>query len=501
MAQGQRPRTPAPRPARFLALVLTTLSLLAFLAGPGAGAAHAKKQVSKLKRGLTLTRITYPKGPFRLRVLTVTDPGKHAVTVDIGMPGGSYPGLLPTGRVGDSYHALGAINGDFASSGRPVHPSVEDGDLRSSGLARGVAFAMSGDEKRGFAKRPGMRITASSNNPQVPNFSIDRWNAGGAGGGNVAAFTPVGGSIEKPGSDVCSAKLLPLDGADGRKIWDAAHAGVTRTYSVESQPQPCPNSAPNLPDGPSVVITATRDTPRGDIIKQLEGNDEVTIKWDVGWKGALDMIGGNPQLLADRDNNGRAKVVAPAHCGSYFCNKNPRTGVGVNRKCINGNDGCKVFLMVVDGRRPGWSVGMTLPRFAAEFKRLGATWAINLDGGGGTTMWTSNRGKYCQRRTGYGGCILNRPSDPSGDRPTSSAVMVIPTRDEAEPAQTLAPVSITSVDPAATTLAGLAALEDPGSTGGLFDALLSGRLGPRPDTLATEVRLGAQTYRAARARG
>ena len=72
--------------------------------------------------------------------------------------------------------------------------------------------------------------------------------------------------------------------------------------------------------------------------------------------------------------------VAPADntTDGHFLNLNPRTAVGVA--------GNKLLLATVDGRRTGFSEGMYLSEVAELLKRYGATDAINLDGGGSTTM-------------------------------------------------------------------------------------------------------------------
>jgi exopolysaccharide biosynthesis protein len=57
----------------------------------------------------------------------------------------------------------------------------------------------------------------------------------------------------------------------------------------------------------------------------------------------------------------------------------PRTAVGV----IDANH--PVFV-VVDGRSPGYSEGVTLTELAEILQDLGATTAYNLDGGGSSTM-------------------------------------------------------------------------------------------------------------------
>ena len=68
--------------------------------------------------------------------------------------------------------------------------------------------------------------------------------------------------------------------------------------------------------------------------------------------------------------------------------------------------------VVVDGRQPGHSVGMSLPELTALSRRLGLVDALNLDGGGSTTMVVK-------------GAVVNRPSDPLGPRPVSDAIVVL----------------------------------------------------------------------------
>jgi hypothetical protein len=70
--------------------------------------------------------------------------------------------------------------------------------------------------------------------------------------------------------------------------------------------------------------------------------------------------------------------------------RHPRTIVGWNRE--------ESLLVAVDGRQPGYSVGLTLREAAELLARLGATEGINLDGGGSTTL-------------AIGGTVVNRPSD------------------------------------------------------------------------------------------
>jgi len=76
----------------------------------------------------------------------------------------------------------------------------------------------------------------------------------------------------------------------------------------------------------------------------------------------------------------------------------PRSAIGLDAK------GQKVTLVVVDGRQPGFSEGMTTRELAVLMKELGCTDALNLDGGGSSILL-------------YEGKILNKPSDITGPRP------------------------------------------------------------------------------------
>jgi len=81
----------------------------------------------------------------------------------------------------------------------------------------------------------------------------------------------------------------------------------------------------------------------------------------------------------------------------------PRTAVGV----IDDNH---LVFVVVDGRDPGYSAGVTLPDLAAIMQGLGATTAYNLDGGGSSTMY-------------FNGTVINQPSN-GGERETSDILYV-----------------------------------------------------------------------------
>ena len=76
-----------------------------------------------------------------------------------------------------------------------------------------------------------------------------------------------------------------------------------------------------------------------------------------------------------------------------------------------GEGGGAIWLITVDGRQPELSVGMNFIELQRLAARLGLESALNLDGGGSTTLVVK-------------GAIMNKPSDAAGPRPVSDAILV-----------------------------------------------------------------------------
>jgi hypothetical protein len=124
------------------------------------------------------------------------------------------------------------------------------------------------------------------------------------------------------------------------------------------------------------------------------------------------VTGGGPRLLTHgrvsvaARPEGFAPLEAPGFFGSFVASRQPRTLAGVRA------DG-RLLLVTVDGRRPGWSAGVTLPEAARVMRSLDARDALNLDGGGSSAMVV--RGE-----------LVSRPSDRSGERAVSDGIFAGP---------------------------------------------------------------------------
>lgn len=148
------------------------------------------------------------------------------------------------------------------------------------------------------------------------------------------------------------------------------------------------------PDG--VVLSIAPGSGRnwyGKLKKATTGTLNIALtpeKWQTVQTG----IGGNlrilrngkiePELVQFERSRGRS-----AYGHSNANQRHPRSALGFNDD--------KLFLIVVDGRRPGHSMGMTLHDMAGFFSEIGIKHAINFDGGSSSALWAL-------------GDIVNRPA-------------------------------------------------------------------------------------------
>ncbi|MDN4492169.1 S-layer homology domain-containing protein [Ureibacillus aquaedulcis] len=135
---------------------------------------------------------------------------------------------------------------------------------------------------------------------------------------------------------------------------------------------------------------------------------EVGLAIDQKWMDAEYILAAGPLLVKD------SKVNISMSTSSEFARTlAPRTAVAID------STGTKVFLVTVDGRQSGYSNGTSLSDLASYLISQGASAAINLDGGGSTTMVVRNPGGYYPR-------LVNSPSDGS-ERRVSAILQVVNT--------------------------------------------------------------------------
>jgi exopolysaccharide biosynthesis protein len=158
-----------------------------------------------------------------------------------------------------------------------------------------------------------------------------------------------------------------------------------------------------------MVLVAGGDAPADvrEAMGALRPGDRVSVTLGLRRLQPEEAVGGHPVLVRDS-----AITAAARDTNAFAITRHPRTAVGV------GDGGRRLLLLVVDGRQAPWSAGMTLLELATLMQSLGASEAINLDGGGSTAMVV---------RDPDGGVleVVNRPSDPGGERAVGNALAIV----------------------------------------------------------------------------
>jgi exopolysaccharide biosynthesis protein len=130
--------------------------------------------------------------------------------------------------------------------------------------------------------------------------------------------------------------------------------------------------------------------------------ESITPGDEAKWQRAYSILGAGPQLIKEGKVaiTDKEEKMAP----TFRSDRHPRTAIA---RLESG----KLLLITIDGRQPGMSMGLSLDMLAELLLEFGAVEAINLDGGGSTTMVVHDK-------------VVNRPSDQTGERPVSDAILV-----------------------------------------------------------------------------
>jgi hypothetical protein len=151
-----------------------------------------------------------------------------------------------------------------------------------------------------------------------------------------------------------------------------------------------PEALDALTPGVEVALRATWRTLHGVVPDALDAADHI--------------VGGAGLIKRDGQVVGGWHETEDLDPEAFTDERHPRTLIGRDQHGY-------IWLVAVDGRRPGYSVGMTFSDVIRLSDRLAFVDVLNLDGGGSTTMVVN-------------GDVVNRPSDPTGPRTVSDALVV-----------------------------------------------------------------------------
>lgn len=279
---------------------------------------------------------------------------------------------------------VAGVNGDLFTwaDGIPSSGLIQDGVLRTTPHPR---RAMLGVDTGGNLRveRIAMLATWQGAGPRRPVHLINR----PPGTNGTTLYTPSYGAQTPVQPGVVEAVLAPFPSATPNSDLVGFVAESRRGSTA-------------IPPGGAVL--AARGTQGQRLASEAGGGEMVTVRLVLRpeWRDVPDALGGGPELI----RNGRPIFRPSEDFGTYHLNRrHPRTAVGQKA------DG-RVVMLVVDGRRPGYSAGMTNFELAQMMRRLGVVTASALDAGGSSTM-------------AFDGQLLSRPSDAGGERAVSEALL------------------------------------------------------------------------------
>ena len=343
----------------------------------------------QLANGVEQTYQWYGSGPWAVHSITI-DPRVCNVSFRSIKGQDRAIGRETTSAMAKRAGALVAINADFFSFEPPgvsEGPQIQNAKvLKSEGVHREA-------------------IEDSLLRVQ-PVFAITR------AGKPVLAHARLRGEVRAGRTTMPLAGVNVRTRADSAFVFTSFHGDVTATDSAALEIV--------ARDGVIVRIDSSAAgvaIPADGFVIAARGNARTALKasrvgdrihWNARFGSLRDiaeMVGGYPMLLLDGKH---VHHDEPGLRAPFADRRHPRVAIGRDQRG-------RVHIVAVDGRRPGYSDGMTLQELADYLLAHGITDALNLDGGGSTTLVVR-------------GTIVNRPTDASGERAVANALVVLEER-------------------------------------------------------------------------
>ncbi|GAB2986881.1 phosphodiester glycosidase family protein [Saccharothrix stipae] len=310
-----------------------------------------------------------------------------ALTVDL--TAGTRVDYLHPGRVAaaeplsaqaDRTRAVAAVNGDFFdinNSNAPRGVGVQDGRTVKSPVA-GHRRAV-GLDAAGVGRVMEVFFDGRITREDGTSIRLDQLNSAAVESGGIGLFDPIWGSYSRARAVSGASRVTEV----------VLRAGVVTERRDRAGDDPVPA------DGQVLVGREAGADALDTLAVGQRVAVEHTTKADDG-SALRAAIGGNQLLIQD------GEVVAPADP------LHPRTAVGFSA------DGKKMFLLTVDGRQGAYLLGLNLKDVAAILLEMGAHNALNLDGGGSSTLVARTPGAESV-------VVENTPSD-GGERPVPNGL-------------------------------------------------------------------------------
>jgi len=348
----------------------------------------------KVAPGVVYFQEYYSQGPWHIHVLEI-NLWNSGITLESAIAKNSLFGREKTSVIASQqsqidHYVVGAINADFfEGNGNPIGGQIIKGQLINEPISRSVfGMTTTGRPFITILNWSGQLVFADKVLCQLQGFN-QRRNSDGWFLYN-SFFT----------DDTLSLKTgILLEASLDSKIFSVNESMNFKIQHVR-EANPVIVNSDRINErivrliGPKSEINGFKT---GDSFQILIKMEPIQDKIDL-------LVGGLPRLIREGEVSIEWKKENIRE--SFAIEKHPRTAVGFTK------DQQKVLFFVVDGRQPGYSVGMTLQELAEYMRQWEIYQGVNLDGGGSSTMVVH-------------GNVVNQPSDLSGEREVANALMVV----------------------------------------------------------------------------
>ncbi len=334
--------------------------------GPSGKTILTNEETTKIGPGLELTTFERfdGRGWLNGEVMTI-DLENEAVSTDLLYPG-EISDTKPVSELAKQHGAVAGVNGDFFdinNTNAPLGTMIQDGEMLKG--PQGSHTLTFGVDENGLGNLSRIFLEGTV---QLPSSSVElaALNQSSIPADGIGLYTSVWGQAQRPSADHVYEVLV--------------RDGVVESVSDQVSSGPI--------DEDSFVLVGREEGALQ--LQELSVGESVTVSYapKVDNDSIMDYaIGGNAILV----NHGEVTAGLDDRTTA------PRSAVGLSE------NGKKMFLVVVDGRQTD-SRGMTLHELGELMVEFGSYQALNIDGGGSSTMVARMPGESDVE-------VVNSPSD------------------------------------------------------------------------------------------
>ena len=374
-----------------LRLIYSVLAAFSLLSGQINYQTFTTMQVGP---GVIFKKMVAPQLPWTLNVIEV-DLTNPYITIESVKAQNQLEGYERTSSMAarNSYaghRVVGAVNADFyGTGGVPINIQIVNGQM-----VRSVNWNNKSTLATDVLNRPNIRVTSyygflltntggttinAVNQTRETNFMV--------------LYNSYKGS--STGTNQWGTEVL-IRPVDDWIVNDTIHCIVeAKQISVGSMAIPSGKAVLSGHGGAGTFLT-----------NNVQIGDTVRLYLGVapGFPRLNQLVGGFPKIVQNGVNHATQGYADEGGSSDFSSARHPRTAVGFSA------DSTKLYLITVDGRQT-ISVGMSLPELANFMLTRGVAHAVNLDGGGSTTIVVQ-------------GAIENSPSD-GWERSVANALLVV----------------------------------------------------------------------------